>query len=540
MAPRKPTWDWKARGCAEFQHFTVAFAVKEYVQNVVGQILKDLRVREWSDWEREDLRASLDVPVKQRETRKQFIIANYPGLLTGPHGAVLKRAKAWLPSYILSATIPQSRLPMSNTDLKIAIVVWKHNTVDTIALSFYNNHLDKRATFSSFTVDGSSTSRDNYFAYLVEHVEAFRLKLTHPDRPLPADVKSAVSFRVGQQIGTTKWKKARYEDEDDLLQVVLDDLTPRTVDQYLEKQAADAKYAKNPNRNSSEEEEDEDDYGGYYAGYGHAPSTETPKMRKAAESALRGVYTRRVTQQLDSKAEHEVFHNHSRSLYLFSAIYSILPPPRAWRVPNSNFQFFLAVADTQTNTADPDGESRTKKFYHRDQYVPYGLRLNRLSINYHGDLNITADRVSILRDRKVARYHAALSVTANQAFRTQPELAVELALDILTDSHSEGLAHLVKPENEDHNEAYKNAFDIAMRQLHPDIAKDAPIHPSPAGDEKELFEELSLTPISVSPEAWKIMEASGTYVSIEKHARKVLLASPPVPHFHGLDRLRVC
>jgi hypothetical protein len=59
MAPRKPTWDWKARGCAEFQHFTVAFAVKEYVQNVVGQILKDLRVREWSDWEREDLRASL-------------------------------------------------------------------------------------------------------------------------------------------------------------------------------------------------------------------------------------------------------------------------------------------------------------------------------------------------------------------------------------------------------------------------------------------------------------------------------------------------
>jgi hypothetical protein len=162
---------------------------------------------------------------------------------------VLKRAKAWLPSYILSATIPQSRLPMSNTDLKIAIVVWKHNTVDTIALSFYNNHLDKRATFSSFTVDGSSTSRDNYFAvgekgkgfilatqYLVEHVEAFRLKLTHADRPLPADVKSAVSFRVGQQIGTTKWKKARYEDEDDLLQVVLDDLTPRTVDQYLEKQ----------------------------------------------------------------------------------------------------------------------------------------------------------------------------------------------------------------------------------------------------------------------------------------------------------------
>jgi hypothetical protein len=141
------------------------------------------------------------------------------------------------------------RLPTVDTDLKIAIMVWKHNNVGTTALSFYNNHLDKRAMFSSFAVDGSSTSRDNPWAvgekgkgfilamqYFAEHVEAFRLKITDPEHPLPADMKSGVSFRVGHQIGTTKWKKARYDGDDDPLRVVLDDLTPRTVDQYLDKQ----------------------------------------------------------------------------------------------------------------------------------------------------------------------------------------------------------------------------------------------------------------------------------------------------------------
>lgn len=52
----KPTWDWKAKNSAELGHFTVPFATKEYMQNIVGQILKDLEIREWNDWTREDLR----------------------------------------------------------------------------------------------------------------------------------------------------------------------------------------------------------------------------------------------------------------------------------------------------------------------------------------------------------------------------------------------------------------------------------------------------------------------------------------------------
>lgn len=130
---------------------------------------------------------SQELSAKERELRKQALITAYPGLLTGPHGAVLKRAKAWTPWYILSATIPQSQLPsiFTTTDLRIALVVWRHTTAEITALSVYNNHLDANARFSSFTVDGASTSRDNPWAvgekgkgfilatqFLFEHVEA--------------------------------------------------------------------------------------------------------------------------------------------------------------------------------------------------------------------------------------------------------------------------------------------------------------------------------------------------------------------------------
>ncbi|KAJ7268413.1 hypothetical protein C8J57DRAFT_1509598 [Mycena rebaudengoi] len=409
--------------------------------------------------------------------------------------AVLKRAKAWLSLYIPLCDLSHLRLPTVDTDLKIAIMVWKHNNVGTTALSFYNNHLDKRAMFSSFAVDRSSTSRDNPWV-VGEKGKGFILAM---HMPLPADMKSGVSFRVGHQIGTTKWKKARYDGDDDPLRVVLDDLTPRIVDQYLDK----ARYGE----------------------LGRAlpdialisrlllSFSGRYKMRKAAESALRGVYKRRVTQQLDSKAAHEVLNNDGCSLvfddevavticgidgslspeHLFSAIYSIILPPRAWL------------------------KSSTTKFYHRDQYVPYGLHLNRLSINNHGDLDITADRVAILRNGRVMRYQFAISDTVNEAFINHPELAVELAIDILTDSHSEGLVQLVSPTDKDHGDAYKLAFDTALRQLHPHIAKNAPIHPWRPGGSWNL-------PVRMSPLTSTRAESFG---------------APPLPNFRGLDRLRV-
>ncbi|KAJ7241329.1 hypothetical protein B0H12DRAFT_1133697 [Mycena haematopus] len=156
-APRntKPTWDWKAKKSPELTHFDVPFAVKEYVQNVVGQILKDLQLREWTKWKREDLRQKTN---EDRGARKRSLLEGYPSLLTGPHGVSL-RAQNCLPLYILSVNIP---IP-SKTNLMAAIVLWSTGGPRN-ALSFFNNHLDDNASFTSFAVDGESTSKQNKWA----------------------------------------------------------------------------------------------------------------------------------------------------------------------------------------------------------------------------------------------------------------------------------------------------------------------------------------------------------------------------------------
>ncbi|KAJ6605587.1 hypothetical protein DFH09DRAFT_1067843 [Mycena vulgaris] len=127
----KPTNDWKARNAEQMSHFNAAFANKEYVQSVVGQILKDLQVKEWSDWQREDLK---DMADNKRELRKRALIDSHPDLLTGPHGR---------PSFGGQRQAVRRELsPFTTT----------------------NNHLDDAASFDSFAVDGYSTSTNNKWA----------------------------------------------------------------------------------------------------------------------------------------------------------------------------------------------------------------------------------------------------------------------------------------------------------------------------------------------------------------------------------------
>lgn len=57
----------------------------------VGQVLKEKRQREWSDWQRIDLRDKSD---DERRVHKTQLQEQCPGLLTGPHGAYLARTKA--------------------------------------------------------------------------------------------------------------------------------------------------------------------------------------------------------------------------------------------------------------------------------------------------------------------------------------------------------------------------------------------------------------------------------------------------------------
>ncbi|KAK6977519.1 hypothetical protein R3P38DRAFT_2666275 [Favolaschia claudopus] len=544
MAPRKPTYDWKTRDCAELDGFDVPFALKEYVQNVQGQVLKALMTREWCAWKREDMRK--ETP-KNRELRKASLISDYPGLLTGPHGAQIRRLTAWQPWYILSSRIPFDSLRQNSRnlskDLQIALVLWRHTTLEITALSAYNNHLDRNAKFSTFTVDGASTSRQSDYAvgekgkgfilatqFLQEHTEKVFKSLSD----VPKDVKLGASFRVGHQIGTLRWKDPKYDDTEEVLYAVLDDLTPWSLDGYMDKKGND-----DSDSDSSQ------------------PVTFTEKFRTQCSKALNKIYDDRVRFRMDAQREDKnLLSNVGRKQvssdevaitvvgidgsfqpeYLFRAIYGIIPPERAWRVPDSPVQFFMAPENFGTpNASAAAAQSRATPpsalFYSRDQLVPSGLYLNKISINYHGTLRITADRVAIRQDRDdlvtVYTYRRELARAADLGFRTIPELGVHLALDVLSDEHSESLSCLVKPTNDaDGAKAYRAAFDAALRELHPEIPLNMQIQPTKS--DNGLINELGLKAVTVSWSAWRIMHDSGAYLDAKDLARKMLLDRPIV------------
>ncbi|KAJ7206556.1 hypothetical protein GGX14DRAFT_543770 [Mycena pura] len=516
----KRTWDWKARNSKEFTYFNVPFAIKEYVQNIVGQILKDLEVREWAGWCREDLR---EKGHEEQDARKRWLAETYPGLLTGPHG-VSVRQKECLPVYILSANI---QIP-SKTNLMVAIVLWTTGGQGK-ALSFFNNHLDKAASFESFTVDGESTSKDNRWAvgekgkgfilatqYLVEKIEG-----TARITALPPNLQRGISFRVGEQIGELKWKKSRKAGSADSLRVILDDLTTRTVSEYL----------------SSRYLQDIDDApdGGIPEDY--EVSLETAKMREKAGTILKQNTKSRLRYGLDGPDGKSIVNVDEVCITivgisyscqpedLFSAIFGIVPPARQWRIPGRNVEFFFADGDKP-------------RFYLRDQYVPYGIHLNKLSVNYHGELNLSSERISVQNDWKMHHeYRKDIRATLDLAFRTLPDLAIELAVDILTDDHSDAFAGILIPADKGGAAQYRAAFTAAMRQQL-DSTPTLPIYPHGPDENLKLFAELALHPVKVTHKVMNILQKSGAYSPIKEYARERLLASPLISDFTGLDHVR--
>ncbi|KAL1700982.1 hypothetical protein EV121DRAFT_213038 [Schizophyllum commune] len=533
MPPQKPRWDWKVKGAAELDHFDIPFAIKEYLQNQVGQILKECDIYAWNDWVRWDLRNTLR---RHREAWKTRLIADYPGLLTGPHGTTLRKP-AWLPVYILSATIPTGDLVKTQyeDDLQLCVVVWdaKLNTDDDkviMGLTFYNNHLDRSADFNTFVVDGASTSRltnavgekgkgfilaSQYLHERVEeHCKALEIK------PL----KAGVSFRVGHQIGELKWKRrrGRYSHLPQL-QVVLDDLEPLTAMDLARRWEQDL---------------------------------------AAAEKAVRTMYKRRFTQNLACKAkglsgdvmepddeESNVSEDEvcvtilglpSLSVEtLFSAIYGAMPPPSQWKVTDA-VTFFKAPGDKPL-------------FYHRDQLVPHPPPLIQLSINYHGPLDISSDRAEIRMGRspKFHEYRIKVAEAANKAFDTEPDLAQEIALAVLKDTHpdigatvgrvlSNWLAK--KDRTADVNpDTYREAFLAAWRQTHPTVPENVGFYPhSPnASEDIALIKELGMHPVVTSPLTHAILTASKAYTGVHSYAIRTLLAAPLVQrHVPGYAQLR--
>ncbi|KAL1736138.1 hypothetical protein EV714DRAFT_198797 [Schizophyllum commune] len=570
MAPRKPRWDWKAKGAAELDLFDIPFAAKEYLQNQVGQLLKERNIYAWNDWTHNDLRESTQ---KEREACKKQLMQDYPGLLTGPHGASLRKS-AWQPIYVLSATLERNQLVRTHYSdaLKICTVVWngKSNKDDEtvlMGLSFYNNHLDRGAHFGTFVTDGASTSRRTIAVgekgkgfilatqYLHEEIERHC-------KDLDPKLKTGVSFRVGSEVGELTWKKERviYYDEygrpePPLLQVVKDDLQPWTADSLANSWAQMAHDARKAAANS-----DESDY--YSEGHheGMANWLISSKQKTAAEKAVKAIYKRRFTQNLATKKPNltgeatgphdEVANVRPDEVCItvlglpshppedvFSAIYGVVPPPNEWKASDA-VTFFKA----------PAGKSL---FYHRDQLVPYPPSLNKLSVNYHGHLSITADRAAIIQEgTHFDTYRQKVADAANGAFGTDPELAKEIILDVLQDDKPDGGATVGRVLSsalqsgrcsKTNGDAVRDAFNAAAREQHPDIPENVDLYPHCKNrkDERALIQELGLHPIVVSALTDGILKNSGAYTPVHAHATRLLLAASTLTHHvPGFNHLR--
>ncbi|TRM69497.1 hypothetical protein BD626DRAFT_474293 [Schizophyllum amplum] len=570
MAPRKPRSDWKSKGAAELDLFDIPFAAKEYLQNQVGQVLKERNIYAWNDWKHQDLQESTQ---KERESCKKQLIQDYPGLLTGPHGASLRKS-AWQPVYVLSAAIEISSLDKTpyQDALRICTVVWngkssKDDDDALMGLTFFNNHLDRGAHFGTFVTDGASTSRrtiavgekgkgfilaTQYFHEAIErHCSALSTKL-----------KTGVSFRVGHQIGELVWKKNRVVYCDDqgnpeppLLQVVMDDLQPWYAHSLAEHWVQTAHEAKKAAQDSDEEDYESD---GHH--YGMAGWNVSPAQLAAAQKALKVIYKRRFTQNLSSKKSglsgeatgpsDEISHVRSDEVCItvlglpiqppedvFSSIYGVVPPPREWKASDA-VTFFVA--------------SRGKTlFYHRDQLVPHPPALNKLSINYHGPLDISSDRGTVhTNTRRFSAYREKVAEAANDAFGTDPDLAKEIAVDIIQDDNPHGgdtIGRVLAPTLTEggtlsaNADAYRDAFGAAWHEEYPGIPANVDIYPHRKGrrSERALIRELGMHPITVSDLAEDILTSSGAYTGVQSYATRLLLASPLIQsRVHGINQLR--
>jgi hypothetical protein len=159
-------YNFKSEDCDEVAWFDIPFAVKEYMQNTTGQVLKALEIRKWRDWERLDLSNSTPENIEKRERTKARLAKSDPCIFAGDQGKAIARSKLCQPRYVLEATIPQDEIRgyKRGHDLRAVIILWGFAAEGPTSLTFYNNYLDVDARFSHFVHDGSSTSKGNHWA----------------------------------------------------------------------------------------------------------------------------------------------------------------------------------------------------------------------------------------------------------------------------------------------------------------------------------------------------------------------------------------
>lgn len=203
----------------------------------------------------------------------------------------------------------------------------------------------------------------------------------------------------------------------------------------------------------------------------------------------------------------------------FSAVFGVFQEPNVWKVPGTLFEIF---------------EGRGL-LYHRDQLVPIQSPLKGLSINYHGELRISSDRMEIItHGQEYDQYKANLRVALDKAISAIPNLAALIMRSMLSDF---GNKNILKPKSKQYAAEYKAAFEAACGE------QNQAVYPfARRAAEADLIRELGFFPWPLDDWQMQILEDAGAYLPIKEYAQNCLLAADEclVSDFPGYDCLNCC
>ena len=231
---RRRTYTFKAKNCDELENMDISFAIKEYLQNSVGQVLKALQVRVWRDWNRNGPFANTAENLQARVRCKEALLRDEPQIFVGDQGLFLRQTPWAQPLFVLKTHIPpeQIRCGRRRHELRVVVVLWR--LPSATGLTVFNNYLDENATFDHFVYDGASTSKDNHWA-VGQKGKGFILATSYlaqqceENRSLSDEAKYiGVGFNVGSRLC-----RAHYDAKDPcILLVKREDLRPLTLEAF--------------------------------------------------------------------------------------------------------------------------------------------------------------------------------------------------------------------------------------------------------------------------------------------------------------------
>jgi hypothetical protein len=130
----------------------------------------------------------------------------------------------------------------------------------------------------------------------------------------------------------------------------------------------------------------------------------------------------------------------------FSGIFGIFEEHKVWKIPGTLFEVFQGK----------DG------FYHRDQLVPVTSPVPGLSINYHGELRLTSDRLEIVsQGQEFKDYNTNLTETLDKGVSTNHELAVLIMKSTVQGNLD---SKVLRPKTKQYAAEYRAAFEAACEK----------------------------------------------------------------------------